>query len=143
MALKGFRLQNTFLTILEAPNTGNIDPDTGSNFTEDKTFAVTSLIVCNNSSTDTAYFDMHLVPNGQPIADGTNPGLGNTRVINNLELTAEETFTFDTEKIVLAPGDKLVLFAQPQDGADYQPDPPLGPIYKLTNLGAVLSYLEV
>jgi len=98
-------------------------------------------MVCNNSSTDSATFNMHLVANGDPIADGTTPGINNSRVINNLTLAPEETFTFDTEKIVLAEGDRLVIFAEP--AVDTYQAQPNDPVLNLTNLGAVVSYLEV
>jgi len=57
-----------------------------------------------------------------------------TRVINNLELPAGETFTFDSEKIVLDVGDKISFVAEPDLGA---------PNAGLTNLSATVSYLEV
>ena len=127
MAIKGFRLQNADLTLLE-PGVG-------------ESYAITTVMVCNNSSTDSATFSMHLVANGDPIADGTTPGINNSRVINNLTLAPEETFTFDTEKIVLAEGDRLVIFAEP--AVDTYQAQPNDPVLNLTNLGAVVSYLEV
>lgn len=127
MAVKGFRLQNADLTLLE-PTVG-------------QSLAITNIMVCNNSNSDSASFSMHLVANGDPISDGTVPGPTNSRVINNLTLAPEETFTFDNEKIVLAEGDKLVIFAEPAVET-YQANPG-DPVLNLTNLGAVVSYLEV
>jgi len=72
-----------------------------------KTYAITNILVCNNGASGTADFDMHFVPNGDP-ADNYN-----TRVINNLTLPTGETFTFDSEKIVLDAGDSLRFFADP------------------------------
>ena len=127
MAVKGFRLQNADLTLLEPPF--------------GQSLAITNIMVCNNSNSDSASFSMHLVAAGDPISDGTVPGPTNSRVINNLTLAPEETFTFDSEKIVLAAGDKLVIFAEPAVET-YQANPG-DPVLNLTNLGAVVSYLEV
>ena len=72
-----------------------------------KTYAITNILVCNNGETGAADFDMHFVPNGEPASNY------DTRVINNLTLPAGETFTFDSEKIVLDTGDSLRFFADP------------------------------
>ena len=89
-----------------------------------KSYAITNILVCNNGSTD-ASFDMHLIPQSSPL------DIAVTRVINNLTLPAGETFTFDSEKIVLEAGDTLSFTAEPDIGAG------------LTNLAATVSYLEV
>jgi len=47
-------------------------------------------------------------------------------VVRNLILPAGETFTFDSEKIILEEGDKIVLLGESP-----------------TNLSATVSYLEV
>ena len=72
-----------------------------------KSYAITNILVCNNGTSGTADFDMHLVPQGDPTSNY------DTRVINNLTLPFGETFTFDNEKIVLSEGDKIVFFADP------------------------------
>lgn len=90
-----------------------------------KTYAITNILVCNNDASDSASFDLHFIPSGQPRSNTI------TRVINNLELPAAETFTFDSERIVLEAGDKITFVAQPDIGAG------------LTDLSAVVSYLEV
>lgn len=82
-----------------------------------KTYAITNILVCNNGSVDDT-FDLHFIPSGQSLSNSR------TRVINNLLLPAAETFTFDTEKIVLDAGD-IVSFV----GG--------------SNLAATVSYLEV
>ena len=51
--------------------------------------------------------------------------------MHDLSLPAKETFTFDSEKIILEQGDKIVLIGSPDIGAG------------LTNLSATVSYLEV
>jgi len=72
-----------------------------------KSYAITNILVCNNGSVGSATFDMHFVPQSDPISNDV------TRVINNLELPAGETFTFDSERIVLEVGDRLVFQADP------------------------------
>lgn len=84
---------NTYTTVLEVP--------------AGKTYAITNILVCNNGTSGTADFDMHFVPQGEPTSNI------DTRVINNLTLPAGETFTFDSEKIVLDAGDALRFFADP------------------------------
>lgn len=84
---------NTFTTALTVP--------------AGKTYAITNILVCNTGTSGTADFDMHLVPQGEPTDNF------DTRVINNLTLPAGETFTFDSEKIVLDEGDSVVFFADP------------------------------
>ena len=90
-----------------------------------KTYAITNILVCNNNSSATASFDLHLIPQSSSLDNAV------TRVINNLTLPAGETFTFDSEKIVLDEGDKIAFVAEPDIGG------------ALTNLAATVSYLEV
>ena len=90
-----------------------------------KSYAITNILVCNNHASATALFDLHLIPAGSSLNKAV------TRVINNLELPAGETFTFDNEKIVLEVGDKIAFVAEPDIGSG------------LTNLAATVSYLEV
>jgi len=125
MAVKSYRLRQVEVELLSAP--------TG------KTYAVTTIMVCNHSSTDAASFDLHIVGNGDPIGDGQDDS-NSTKVVNNLILAPEETFTFDTEKVVLAEGDRIVAFSEP--GVKDDPLLPVGN-NELTNLGAVISWLEV
>lgn len=110
MAIVNAQLTTTDLEILTVP--------------AGKTYAITNILVCNNSASSSASFDLHFL-SGQPKNNSI------TRVINNLELPAEETFTFDSERIILEAGDKVLFVAEPDIGAS------------LTNLSAVVSYLEV
>jgi|SRR6056300_1528406 len=88
-------------------------------------YAITTIMVCNNDATDDATFDLHFIPSGDPLDNAV------TRVINGLILPAGETFTFDSEKVVLGPGDKVSFVASPDIGGN------------LTDLSATVSYLEV
>lgn len=89
-------------------------------------YAITTILVCNTfdpddptASSNTSIFDMHLVPATFPKSD-TN------MVVRSMPVPAGETFTFDSEKIVLEPGDRVILLGQAP-----------------TNLSATISYLEV
>ena len=94
MAIVNQHIQsNTFSTALTVP--------------AGKTYAITNILVCNNGDAGSANFDMHFVPQGDPISNT------DTRVINNLTLPFGETFTFDNEKIVLDTGDSLRFNADP------------------------------
>jgi hypothetical protein len=90
-----------------------------------KSYAITSILVCNTSSSAAASFDMHFIKSGEALANKV------TKVVSELTLPAGETFTFDSEKIVLEAGDKLAFVAEPDIGAS------------LTDLAATVSYLEV
>ena len=97
-----------------------------------KRYAITNILVCNTYSpgdpspeTHSATFDMHLIPSGSSLDNNV------TCVVRELELPAGETFTFDSEKIVLEAGDKVSFVADPDIGSN------------LTDLAATVSYLEV
>ena len=91
-----------------------------------KSYAVLTIMVCNTEAPNPVHqehglsnFDLHFVANG---AAKSNTNM----VIRSLELPAGETFTFDSEKIVLEAGDKIVALGESP-----------------TNLVATVSYLEV
>ena len=90
-----------------------------------KTYAITNIFICNNSTTTDASVDMHLVISGSPLSNSV------TRVLHDLILPAKETFTLDSEKIVLDAGDKIVLIGSPDAGSGN------------TTLSATVSFLEV
>lgn len=118
MAITNDQLETTQLDILVVP--------------AGKRYAITNVMVCNTYSpngaapaSNSANFDMHLIPDGQALSNSV------TCVVRELELPAGETFTFDSEKIVLEEGDKISFVAGPDLGGG------------LTNLAATVSYLEV
>lgn len=118
MAIVNYQLTNTQLDALTVP--------------AGKRYAITNVLVCNTYSpsgaspgTRDANFDMHLIPNGSSLNNAV------TCVVRELTLPAGETFTFDSERIVLEPGDKISFVASPNLGSG------------LTDLAATISYLEV
>ena len=110
MAIVNAQLTTTQLDLVTVPAT--------------KSYAITNILVCNNGGA-TAAFDIHLIPQSTSLNNAV------TRVINNLEIPAGETFTFDSERIVIEAGDRISFVAEPDIGAG------------LTNLAATVSYLEV
>ncbi len=50
-----------------------------------KTYAITNILICNNSTTTDATVDMHLVKSGSPLSNSV------TRVLHDLTLPAKET----------------------------------------------------
>ena len=77
-------------------------------------YAITSILVCNNFDPTVDYmdgfeglntFDLYIIKRGE--ARGNR-----NRVINTLELPPGETFTFDSEKIVLESGDKIDILGE-------------------------------
>lgn len=115
MAIENAQLTTTKLDLVSVP--------------EGLRYAITTVMVCNTNSVDTASFDMHLIKN----VDGLPGSLSNakTMIVKELSLPPGETFTFDSEKIILEAGDTLSFVAEPDIGAG------------LTNLAATASYLEV
>ena len=61
-------------------------------------YALTTLFFCNYSSSDVVLQSLNLVPS-LGSASTTN------RIVHNLTIPAGETFTFDSEKIILSSGD--------------------------------------
>jgi hypothetical protein len=92
----------------------------------DKSWAVTTMLFCNTAlpadiDTDDGdtYLDLHICVGGVD-ADDTN------MVLNNIPIPAGETFSFDTEKLILESGDVI-------KAATTSP----------TNITATVSYMEV
>lgn len=71
--------------------------------TDEQEHAVTCAIFCNYSNSDVTLM-LHIVPRGlTPLPDN--------KVIHDLTIPAGETFTFDTEKLVLNTGDYIRAIA--------------------------------
>ena len=114
MAIVNKKIQTSDTTLLTVPG--------------GKRYAITALMVCNTQPEDTggnndSQFDMHFVPAGQ--TRGTDDPNAN-QIVNNLKVAGADTFSFDTEKVVLETGDKIILSGQAP-----------------TNLVCTVSYLEV
>jgi hypothetical protein len=91
-----------------------------------KSWAVTTMLFCNTALpqdiyTDAGdtYLDLHLCKSGVAAGDGN-------QVLNNIPIPAGETFSFDTEKIILEAGDIV-------KAATTSP----------TSITATVSYIEV
>ena len=89
-----------------------------------KKYAMTTILVCNNATDDgttanDTTFDMHVIKSGQS-RNKTNI------VLNDIPVTASDTFTFNVERIILEQDDRIVFV-----GANP------------TNLSVTISYLEV
>lgn len=118
MAIVNYQLTDTQLDAITVP--------------AGKRYAITNILICNtyspsgaNPSTRDATFDLHLIPNGESLSNNV------TCVVRELTLPAGETFTFDSERIVLEEGDQVTFVASPDIGSG------------LTDLAATISYLEV
>ena len=118
MAIVNAQIKITDTNVLD-PFGANPAPYEGA-VPQNKTYAITNILICNPSTSDTIAFDMHLVPFNDPIDTNT------TAVVKSLSLPPGETFTFDTEKIILEENDL---------------------VYALTTspevISATISYLEV
>ncbi len=91
MAITSNLITTLASAVYTAPGTVGVD---------DFEYAVTCMIFCNYDS-NPVNLSVWLVPAG-------TPGISNqTKIIHQLTIPAGETFTFDTEKIVLATGDRV------------------------------------
>jgi hypothetical protein len=125
MAISSVAVANTDTDLILVPDpVAGWDPATSPEPTI--RYAVTTIMVCNTWVPNPVHeedgitnFDLHLVKRDEPKSD-TN------KIINALQLPAGETFTFDSEKIILESGDKVVIVGESP-----------------TNLSATVSYLEV
>lgn len=95
-------------------------------------YAITNIMVVNTYSpsaadagSHTAYFDMHFRKSGQTLNNKV------TCVVKELELPAGETFSFNSERIILEAGDEISFLASPDIGSQN------------TDLAVSISYLEV
>ena len=61
--------------------------------------AVTCMIFCNTSASDVT-LDLFAVPDGLSVAP-------QTQIIKELTIPAGETFTFDSEKVILSTNDRI------------------------------------
>jgi hypothetical protein len=96
--------------------TNNSSYDTLLTVPAGKNYAITTIIVCNtyvpnpnDLEEGLSSFDMFLHPAGS--VDPIDPTVFSytSQVIKNLELRAGESFTFDSEKLILGPGDEIRL----------------------------------
>ena len=92
----------------------------------DQKYAITTILVCNtyvvnpsDKNEGKTSFDLHVVKNADTVSN-------KNKIVSQLELTASETFTFDTEKLILDAGDKVVINGESP-----------------TNLSCTISWLEV
>jgi hypothetical protein len=115
MAIVNERLKTTELNVLTVP--------------PGKSYAITNILVCNHDFTNgglDAQFDMHFVAGGGGIVNSK------TIVIKELVLPVGETFTFDSERIILEENDTLTFVAEPAVDGNAN-----------TDLSVTVSYLEV
>ena len=78
------------------PSAGRTIVETSSG----KSYAITAGFFCNIDSSSTEILNLHLVPNGQ-LPSSSN------KIIHELHIAQGDTFTFDTERIILEGGDAL------------------------------------
>ena len=89
-----------------------------------KKYAVTTILVCNYASTTAAAndssFDMHVIKTAGGVKGNAN------KILNSINMPAQETFSFNTDRLILEEGDRVVLISPDSD-----------------KLAATISYLEV
>jgi hypothetical protein len=90
MAISNAKLLTGGTTVFTCP---------GTPVTDVQEHAVTCMIFCNTDSVD-RNIDLHVLNSSQTVL--SNP---ETQIIKSLTIPTGETFTFDTEKLVLTTGD--------------------------------------
>jgi hypothetical protein len=125
MAIINAQLKSSQLDVFTVPDVTNGVP-TG------KRYAITNIMICNTYDPEAsdaelhdAVFDMHIRKDSQPLNNKV------TCVVRRMPLPAGETFTLDSEKIILDEGEEISFVALPNIGND------------LTDLAVSISYLEV
>ena len=63
--------------------------------------AVTCIFFCNTHATDIDTITVYAVPSGSTAGDDTT-------IIKSTDINATDTLTFDTEKLLLDPGDSII-----------------------------------
>jgi len=90
----------------------------------DKKYAITTLLVCNYASSSNSIndssFNMHVIKGSGGVKSNEN------LILNSISLPAQETFTFNVERLILEAGDRVILNSPDDD-----------------KLSATISYLEV
>lgn len=71
----------------------------GTLVSDEQEHAVTCIIICNITASDTT-LNLHIVPQGSIVGNSN-------KIINLITIPAQETFTLDTEKLILDTGDKI------------------------------------
>jgi len=115
MAIKNILVDNTQQAIITVP--------------AGKQYAILTLVVCNTAAEDLtgandSTFDLYFVPSD--VANGAITVGAQTQIAKQVSVAGSDSFTFDTEKMVLGEGDRIILTGQ----APY-------------NLAATVSFLEV
>lgn len=95
MALSSTQISTTGEDIFLCPGTAP------SNIQE---HAVTCMIFCNTTTSDDVTLNLYAVPTGLGVA-------AQTQIIKDLTIPAGETFSFDSEKMVLSTGDRIRAIA--------------------------------
>ena len=110
MAINNVLILDTDTTVLSVP--------------AGKKYAITTLLVCNYAGTTSiandSSFNMHVIKGSGGVKGNDN------LILNSIEMPAQETFTFNVERLILEGGDRVILNS---------PDTDL--------LSATISYLEV
>ena len=78
-----------------------------------KKYAITTLLVCNyatssNSLNDTT-FNMHVLKGSGDVKSNKN------KVLNTVSMPAQETFTWNVERLILEEGDRVILNSTDSD----------------------------
>lgn len=94
MAIQSTAILSADTTIFTCPGLATTDA---------REYAVTCIIFCNSAEIDIT-LTVHYVPANEPKSF-------RNMVVNGLTIPAGETFTFDTEKIILSTGDRVQAIA--------------------------------
>lgn len=72
---------------------------------------ITTLMICNHTTSTDAVIDAWVIPNGSVISNAN-------QILKSLTIVASDTFVMDMEKLVLSNGDKIVIKSSVADAVN-------------------------
>lgn len=76
--------------------------------------ALTCMIFCNDSAVN-ATVTVYVVPQGETVQPSSPGVTSEHKIVNALAVPPGETVTFDTEKLILSTGDRIIVEASSND----------------------------
>jgi hypothetical protein len=77
-------------------------------------YAITCMIFCNDSAVD-ADVTIYVVPQGETVQPSSSGVTSKHKIVNALPVPPGETVTFDSEKLILGTGDRIVVESSSND----------------------------
>lgn len=76
--------------------------------------ALTCMIFCNDSTVNGSV-TVYVVPQGETVQPSSPGVTSKHKIVSNLDVPPGESVTFDTEKLILSTGDRIIVEASSND----------------------------